>query len=329
MMTGAYAPHLLYVAAELGLADQLAAGPLPTAELAACCGADTDALGRLLRALAHTGVVVEEEADRWGLTARGQGLRADAPDSQRAWVLLYGGIYQQAWGSLLYSVRSGQPAFPHVFGAPLYAYLADHPAEAALMNATQVTSVAPWLRAVGASDILAKARTVVDVGGGHGALLADVLRAHPQLRGVLLDLPHVVAGAGPLLAQAGVAARCEVIGGDAFVAVPSGGDVYLLSRVLLNWDDQRCVQLLRSIRRAMATHSRLLVVDAVTPPGPLPRGVAEWDVFLLVIFGARVRREPDFQALLHAADLTIETITPLPSQFSVITCRPATERSSA
>jgi hypothetical protein len=323
LMTGAYVPHMLYVAAEFRLADLLADGPRSSDELAELAGAHAPSLARVLQALTYPGILRTEPDGRWALTELGEGLRSDIPGSQRPWVLLYGGIYQRAWGELLYSVRTGEPAFAHVFGAPLYDYLREHPGTAALMNATQTQSVPAWLGAVAEAYDFSQARTVVDVGGASGGLLAALLAAHPHLCGVLFDLPHAVAEAGPVLAQTGVAERCTVVAGDAFAEVPPGGDLYLLSRVLLNWGDERCVALLRRIRTAMSDGATLLVIDAVTPPGPLPRGVAEWDVFLLVIFGARVRHEPDFRALLEAAGFRLAEVHALPSQFSVLVCQPA------
>jgi hypothetical protein len=318
MVTGYYVPQMLYVAASLGIADLLAAGPQSSAELAAHTHSHAPSLERLLRALASVGVFTEASDGRWALTPLADGLRTDAPGSQRAWVELFGGIYQRAWLDLRYSIQTGQAAFPHVFGAPYYDYLANHPDAASLMDSAMDQSVDAWLSALTTTVRWDTVQTVMDIGGGHGGLLAQLLTAHPHLLGQLFDLPHVVAGAPPLLAQAQVAERCTIISGDMFVHIPSGSDVYVLARVLLNWDDDRCATILDSCRQALTPQARLLVIDVVAPDGPLPSGVALWDVFQLVIFGARVRRKDDFARLFANAQLELLAEYPTPSQFSIL-----------
>jgi hypothetical protein len=199
--------------------------------------------------------------------------------------------------------------------------MAAHPAIAALTDAAMDQSVGAWLRDVVQLPLWDNAQRVTDVGGGHGALLAQLLAAHPQLRGVVFDLPHVVAGAPPLIEAAGVAARCAILAGDMLTAVPGGSDCYVLSRVLLNWNDDDCVTILRNCRAALPATGRLLIIDAIAPDEALPAGVALWDIFLLVNFGARVRRRADFVALLHAADLELVAVYPTASQFSVLEAR--------
>jgi hypothetical protein len=322
MVTGYYVPQMLHVAASLGIADLLSSGPRSIDDLAATTHTHAPSLLRLLHALASVDIFAENPQGYWQLTPLADGLRSDVPHSQRAWVQLYGGIQQRAWQDLLYSVQTGQPAFPHVFGASFYDYMASHPVDAALVDTAMDHSVDAWLTTIATSTAWDDVQTVIDIGGGHGTLLAQLLTAHPHLEGILFDLPHVVANAAPLLEHAGVLNRCRIRGGDMFTILPNGNDVYMLSRVLLNWDDTHCLTILRNCRQAMGSQGRLLIIDAVAPDGTLGSGVALWDVFLLVIFGARVRRRADFEALLQAADLQCQAIHTTPSQFSIIEARP-------
>jgi hypothetical protein len=322
MVTGYYVPQLLYVAATLGIADLLTSGPRSIDDLAASTQTHAPSLLRILRALASIEIFAENAQGYWQLTPLADGLRSDVPHSQRAWVQLYGGIQQRAWQDLLYSTQTGQPAFPHVFGASFYDYMASHPDAAALVDSAMDHSVDAWLASIATSTTWDDVQTVMDIGGGHGALLAQLLAAHPHLEGTLFDLPHVVAGAAPTLERAGVLSRCHILGGNMFKTIPAGNDVYMLSRVLLNWDDAQCLAILRNCRQALAPQGRVLIIDAVAPDSALESGVALWDVFLLVIFGARVRRRADFEALLGAADLQLLAIRATPSQFSIIEAQP-------
>jgi O-methyltransferase domain len=322
MVTGYYVPQMLYVVASLGIADLLIRGARSLDDLAVTTHTHAPSLVRLLRALASVEIFAENAQGYWQLTPLADGLRSDVPHSQRAWVQLYGGIQQRAWQDLLYSVQTGQPAFPHVFGASFYDYLASHPDDAALVDTAMDHSVDVWLATIPTSTAWDNVQMVMDIGGGHGALLAQLLTAHPHLDGILFDLPHVIAGAAPILERAGVLHRCRILGGDMFASIPSGSDMYVLSRVLLNWDDAHCLAILRNCRQALGADGRLLIIDAVASDGTLESGVALWDVFLLVIFGARVRRSADFEALLHAADLQLLAIHATPSQFSIIEAQP-------
>ena len=238
----------LYVAASLGLADLLADGPKPVDELAATTGANADALYRVMRALASLGVFAETMERHFTLTPMATLLQQDHPYSIRAQVIHLGYEPYRAWGQLLPSVMSGANAFEQVFGAPHFQYLAQHPESNASFNqAMSASSRQAAVAIVGAYDF-ATAGTVVDIAGGQGVLIAAILRANPNLRGVLFDQPHVVAGALPLLEAAGVADRCELASGDFFASVPSA-DTYTLRHILHDWDDEHSIAILRSCAR--------------------------------------------------------------------------------
>lgn len=318
MMTGYWVSKALNVAAELALADLLQEGPRTIDELASACDAHPPTLYRLLRALASVGVFTEIEGYRFALTPLAELLRSDVPDSMRALARMYGSEQYRAWGDLLDSVRSGDPAFDRVFGASYFDYLARSPEAGAVFNQAMTGWTTQVADAVVAAYDFARMNTIVDVGGGHGLLLTTILRAHPSMRGVLLDLPHVVAGAQPLLEAAGVAERCEAVGQDFFASVSDGGDGYILAQILHDWDDERCQIILRNCRQAMRPDGKLLVVEQVLPPANEP-SLGKWlDLHMLVLLTGRERTEAEYRALLEAAGFELTKVIPTRSGASIV-----------
>ncbi|MDQ3809571.1 MAG: acetylserotonin O-methyltransferase [Chloroflexota bacterium] len=318
MMTGYWVSKALHVAAELGVADLLRDGPRPADELASACGAHPPALYRLLRALASVGVFTEGEGRRFALTPLAELLRSDRPDSMRALARMYGSEQYRAWDGLLDSIRTGTPAFDRAFGASYFDYLARSPEAGAVFDQAMTGWTTQVADAVVEAYDFPASGTVVDVGGGRGLLLATILRARPNLRGVLFDLPHVVVGAQPLLAAAGVADRCTVVGGDFFASVPAGGAVYLLAQILHDWDDERCRVILANCRGAMRPDGKLLVVEQVLPPGDEP-ALGKWlDLHMLVLLTGRERTEAEYRALLGAAGFQLSQVMPTTSGASIV-----------
>jgi hypothetical protein len=209
--------------------------------------------------------VFTEEADgRFSLTPLAEHLRADAPGSLRSWAMLMGRPYFfTSWGHLLHSAKTGEPAFPEVYGTSAWEYRAAHPEEGAIFDAAMTGLSGAEAEAVVRSYDFSGIEVLADVGGGHGALLAAILAANPALRAVLFDQPHVVAGAKALLERAGLADRCEVVGGSFFEGVPEGADGYLLKSVIHDWDDAAATKILRKCRAAMWDTGRLLLVERV------------------------------------------------------------------
>jgi hypothetical protein len=235
---GHFHSRAIYVAVTLGIPDLLTGGPRTAVELAREAGAHPRALYRLLRALASLGIFVEDGEERFSLTALGDTLRGDTPNSVRAAILLGGApMHWNSWTSLDHSVRTGQSAFEHVHGMQFFEYLADHPEDCRLF-ADWMTRVSQLNNPaiVGAYDFSA-ARTVADIGGGHGSLLVAILTANPHLRGILYDRPEVVRGAREI-GLAGVGDRCLVARGDFFESAPVGADLYLLKTILHDWNDE-------------------------------------------------------------------------------------------
>jgi DNA-binding transcriptional ArsR family regulator len=316
------ASQCIYVAAALGLADHLAQGSRTLAELAALTGTRQRALERLLRALEAIGLVEREGDGRFALTALAGPLRRDAGGSLREDVLhALNPASWMPWGRLLESVRSGDAAFPLVFGCDVWAYRAQHPEVAGLLDAMAAARSRRDAAAIVAHLDLPPRGVIVDVGGGTGELLARLLAERPQLAGVLFDLPQVVAGAAAVIAREHVGARCRVAGGDFFREVPAGGDLYLLKAIVHNWDDGPAARLLANCRRAMPAHARLVLIESVVdlPAGQVPEFQ---DLHMLVIHGGRERSTAEFGELLRAAGFRLAGVDPIGESRCLITGAP-------
>jgi O-methyltransferase domain len=320
MISGIHISAAIYVAAELGIADRLAAGPLTSAELAAGTNAHEPSLYRVLRLLASLGVFVEGEHRSFGLTVLGDRLRTDAPASMRSWAMLVeavGGV--RTFEPIVRTVRTGTPGLDLAYGVGLFDFLASHPDHAASFDAAMSERTAAFAPSVAAGHDFSGVRTVVDVGGGKGTLLAAILRAHVRLRGVLVETRAVADAAGPVLDAAGVAGRCEVVAGDFFAGVPAGADRYLLANVLHDWDDDLAVAILAECRKAMATGGRVLIVERLIPDDPeqaLPTLLS--DVNMLVVTGGKERTNAEYRALLSRAGLALARVTAVSFPYGVI-----------
>jgi len=326
LIMGYRATQLIQAAAALGLADRLAAGPLHGDELAPLLGAHPQALLRLLRALTSLELLTESADGRFALTPLGGWLRTDAEGSLHPRALLAGSAENwRPWGELLHTVRTGLPAFQHVFGMDQAAYLAQQPGAAEQFDASMTAVTERAAAALVAGYDFSPFRVIVDLGGGHGALLAEILSRNPAARGVLFDLPHVVAGAGTLLAARGVAERCERVPGDFFSAIPRGGDAYILKWILHGWEDGQALQILQGCRAAMAPDARLVLVEAVLPSGnePDPYQIKLRDVHMMLMAGGRERTAAEFRALLAEGGFALTQVRSTSSQFSILEAVPA------
>lgn len=338
MTTATEAPHVeimrilhaplitqaLVVAAELGIADLVAAGPRTVDDLAAQVGADPDALYRVLRALAGSGVFSEVAPRVFGSTPRAETLREGAEGSLRNWARLWGLPERQAAiGALMHSVRTGEPSFPHLHGISWWSQLASRPDQAAVFDAA-MGDLARRLHAatVDAYDLSA-VRQLVDIGGGRGHLVAALLRRYRELRAVVFDQPGVARRATEVLTEAGVADRARVVGGDFFTAVPAGGDAYLMSMILHDWDDAQSVSILANVRRAMGRHSELLVVDAIVPEGDSPHDGKLRDLIMLTLHPGRERTEAEFASLFERAGLRLRETREVAASTGLLVAVPA------
>jgi hypothetical protein len=315
---------MLRAAAQLGIADLLADGRQPVERLAQATGTHAPSLQRLLRALAALGVFTDDGEGRVGLAPLGACLRRDAPHSLRATALWAGAPWRVApWAELAYSVQTGRPAFERLYGMDYWAYLDANPEAGAIFN-QHLAAVRPERHAavVAAYDFSA-VHTLVDVGGGYGQLLAAVLHGYPDLRGVLFDLPSAAVQARATLAAAGVAERCELVGGDMFTAALPRGDAYVLSNVLHDWGDDQCDAILRNCHRAMAGGARLLLVEQLVTPGGTAVSILLNDVNMLVSQpGGRQRTQAEFQELLDRAGFRLARTVATASDASILEAHP-------
>ncbi|MBB6347788.1 hypothetical protein FHU36_004333 [Nonomuraea muscovyensis] len=301
-------PFALRVVCDLRVADHLAGGPRSTGELAAATGAHEDSLRRLLRALASRGVFAEVAGDRFELTPLAQPLRSDHPLSLRdAFPLLAAEV--EAWAHADHSVWTGRPAFELVHGRPYWDHFGAHPAQGRRVDALQAAATGLHLRTLVPAYDWAALDSVVDVGGGNGTFVAGLLARFPGLRATLFDLPDVVAQAPAVLAAAGVADRCEIVGGSFFDGVPAGAGGYVLKTVLPGWDDERAGALLRRVREAMRPDSRLIALEAVPPPGDAFDVAKLFDVQTLVMTGTGHRTHEELAGLLEGAGLRLVGVT--------------------
>ncbi len=308
----------IYVAAKLGIANLLKDGPSSCDELARACGASPGALYRMLRVLASAGVFAEDEQGRFTLTPSAGLLQSGVPGSMRAWAILNGELWWRPWAELLYSVKTGKPAFNHIYGMGQFEYLAQNSGIAEIFNGTMASLTALAATALISAYDFSEIKTIVDVGGGNGALVAAMLKATPSMRGVLFDLPSVIEEARRVIEAEGVAGRCELVAGNFFKSVPSGGDAYILKYILHDWDDEHAITILKNCHSAMRERERLLVVEQLIPPGNEPSMTKLLDLNMLVLLTGRERTEAEYRALFASAGFRMTRVIPTQSLYSLM-----------
>jgi SAM-dependent methyltransferase len=319
MIAGFWVSRAIYIAAKLGIADLLKDGPKNSEELAQVTGMHALSLYRVLRALASVGVFAEDEHGRFVLTSLAATLRTDVPGSLCAFATAeLGEDHYPAWGEVLHSVKTGEIAFDHLFGMDVWQYRAQHPEDGRIFDEAMASFSSVVNAAIVASYDFSSIGKIVDVGGGDGSLIASILKANLQTKGVLFDLLHVTAGARQRLEREGLTERCEVVAGDFFGSVPNGGDAYLLKWIIHDWDDDRSVTLLKNCHRAMAKNGKLLVVEAIIPLDNAPSFHKFMDLNMLVMTGGRERTEAEYQALLEAAGFRLTRVISTQSEMRVI-----------
>jgi hypothetical protein len=308
MLAGHVVAQSLHVLALLGIPDLIESGHRDLDDLAVATGTHPPSLHRMLTTLASLGVLTETAEGEFGLTPLGATLRSDINGSLRDQALFEtSGVVWAAWGSLVDSLRSGQPSFTSVNKSPLFSYLTEHPEVGTVFNRFMTAQSNLQNAAIVANYDFSGARTLVDVGGGHGATLAAILGRYPEMRGTLFDLPKVVANA-PIIQTPEFAGRCDAIGGSALEAVPDGADIYVLKRVIMSFSDDDSRAILRNCRTAMRADSRIIVVDPMIPDGVEPHYNRLTDLLMLVVAGGRCRPEREFRKLFDAAGFSITQV---------------------
>ena len=320
LIWGIHISRAVYAAAELGIADLLAQGPVSAKDLARITRTHEPSLYRILRLLAALGVFDERYPRCFSLTTLGSRLRSGHPAGMRSWATFLdalGGV--RPFGHILDTVKTGTPGFDAVFGTGIFDFLAEHPGSAATFDAAMSERTAAFAPSVAGACDFSDMRTVVDVGGGQGTLLAAILREHGHLHGVLLETPAVAARARDLLGAAGIADRSEVLAGNFFEQVPGRADCYLLANVLHDWDDTRATEILRNCRRSMARAGRVLIIERLIPEDgsdAVPTLLS--DINMLVITGGQERTNDEYGRLLRSAGLKLSSIQPVAFPYGVI-----------
>jgi hypothetical protein len=317
MVLGYIQSRALHAIADLGVADVLSAGPQPVAAIAQAVGAHPQSLYRLLRLLASTGVFAEDAAGCFHLTPIAALLQTQTPGSLRDFVRMFDEENWNAVGHLLHSIRTGEPSFNHVHHLSLFEHYARNPEANARFNRGMANAATMENAAIARCYDFGPFRHVIDVGGGRGGFLAEVLKACPTIRGVLYDQPQVVQDPEPVL-TAELRERCEIVGGNFFESVPGGADVYVLKRILHDWNDEIAVSLLRRCRDAASEAGRVLTIDAVMLPGNQPDPTKMADILMLAVLGGRERTEQEFRELYQRAGLKLTRVVPTPSMLSVV-----------
>jgi hypothetical protein len=324
MVFGKAVTQALSVAARFKIADQLVSGPKTAAELAALTGLHAGHLYRVMRALAGLGVFAGDEQGKFSLTPMGNLLRSDIPGSARPIATYVCDPWSwKPWGDLAGAVKTGQPVFDRMFGEGVFDYFAKHPDEAATFNEGMTGFSQQAAAAVLKAYDFSKFGTIVDVGGGHGALLLAILKANPGVKGVVFDAPQVAVGATEAIKAAGMSDRCRAEGGDFFKAVTAGGDAIVMKNIIHDWNDAKATTILKACRAAIKPSGKLLLVELVVPPGFAPHMAHILDLEMMVICDGKERTEVEYRDLLAGAGFKLTRVVPTEgSPYSIVEAVP-------
>ena len=318
LATSYWVSRALYAAAKLGIADLLQDDPKSCDDLASSTGTNAQALYRLMRALASVGIFAENEQGCFTLTPLATYLQTDVPNSIRAFAISFGEEHYRAWGDIIHSIQTGGSAFENLYGMPVFQYYAQNPEAGKTFDEAMTSVSATDKTEIAAEYDFSSISKLVDVGGGHGSLLASILKANPTMEGILFDRPSVIEGAKSVIEAEGVSKRCQIVAGNFFESVPSG-DAYILKYVIHLLDDERAIAILKNCHRAMAENGKLLLVERLIPPGNEPFWGKFLDIHMLIgISGGRERTKMEYQALYEASGFKLTKIITTKSNVSVI-----------
>jgi len=319
LITGYWMSQAVGTAARLGVPDQLVDRPRTSREVAKAVGADPQALFRLMRMLASIGVFAMDGQERFALTPLGETLRSGVPGSVKNFAIAETAPgHWQPWGKMFEAIKSGKPMCKPALGMEIWEWYSQNPEEGEYFNGAMGDLAASVSDEVARIHDFAGCHKVLDVGGGHGILLAAILKAHPNMQGILFDVPRVTATAGESLETQGVAQRCEVVSGDFFKSVPPGADIHVLKQVIHDWSDAECTAILKNCHRALKPNGKLLLVEMVIPPDNSPGMAQAVDLNMLVILTGRERTESEYRNLLPAGGFRLDRIMPTRTPFSII-----------
>lgn len=312
---------VLHTVARLAVADHLSAGPQPVAELARRTNASADALYRLLRPLIAIGVFAEPSPKTIALTPASDMLRADHPQTLRDMVLWIDSRFHfEVWADLEHSVRTGTPAVEHLYGKPCFEIFDSKPEVAQTFNAGMTALSGKLASAILEVYDFSTIPTLMDVAGGHGQVLCEILRANPKMRGILFDVASVIDGAKCRVCDLRLDHRCETVVGDFFQQIPAGADAYYLQHIIHDWPDDKALTILGNCRRALQGKNggKLLVVDSVLTEKPSPQFGNLLDLEMLLMPGGRERTEREFRELFARAGFEITRVIPMKASDSII-----------
>ena len=320
LVSGAFVSAAIYTAAKLGIADVLADGPQTVSHIASELGTDERSTYRLLRSLASVGAFSETEPYRFANTPMTETLRSDVPGSTRDVTIWMGEPdHWNVFGHLIHSVKTGQPAWDHVHGEPVFPYLFETNKPLGQIFNRAMTSVSHQvIGAVLDAYDFSDARTVADIGGGYGHVLAGILKANPKANGVLFDLPVVLDGAREMMESHGVADRVELVGGDFFTEIPVSADIYVLKYIIHDWSDEKNQSILKNIHANMPDDGKVLIVETVVPEGNEPHFSKIIDLEMLMAPGGLERTEAEFEKLLQDSGFRLTRIIPTQGMMSII-----------
>jgi precorrin-6B methylase 2/predicted transcriptional regulator len=322
MMYGFKISQALFVAAKLEIADLLKDGSKTADELAKAAGVNSQCIYHLMRMLVSVGVFSIEDNDKFRLNSLGKHLLTGTSDSLRGTVMAMGDELYQGWGNLLYGIKTGETAFEQTFKIDFYSYLKQNSEAAVNFNEWMKETTREWLLPVLEAYDFSDVKTLVDVGGGIGTLTAVILNANPKMQAILFDREDVVVDANPVLEAAGVADRCQIVGGSFFEAVPPTGDLYLLSRVLLNWDEGHAITILKNCYQAMTAKDRLMIVDFMLPEGKMSPFIGMGSLTLFILGGTFMRTKDEFYNLLSSAGFKVTNMIETKGPVSAIEAKP-------
>jgi hypothetical protein len=324
LMQGVMIAKAVQAAAELGVADLLKDSPKTSEELAKATSTHARSLYRLLRALASQGIFREDALGRFENTPLSEPLRSDAPMSARDYVIYAphdGNVL--AWMRLMAVLQTGRPSFRDATGFDPWAYFQRHPEIGERFNRAMTSLSAGMAKMVLDAYDFSPFTSIVDIGGGQGLLLACILKAHPNLRGILFEVPSVAEEARAYLRTQGLTDRSEVIAGDAFESIPAGHDAYVMKHVLHDWSDDKAFHILERCRAAIPDHGKLIIFDAVMMPGNDPHPAKWFDLHMMVVLGGRERTEEEFGELLRRAGFALTMAKPLPAPIGIVEAVPS------
>jgi O-methyltransferase domain/Dimerisation domain len=311
-ISGFWLARSIYLAAQLGIADCFDDAPKTIAQLAVATNTEARSLYRLMRALASVGIFTEVSDRCFALTPLAVTLKSDIPGSMRYVVIAQmGEDHSLGWSNGLHSLRTGETAFDAAAGMSVWDYYAQHPKAGQVFSESMTGMLTTVSQAVAATYDFSEFNTIVDVAGAQGSLISAIVRSHPHLKGILFDLPEIIA-------TVNVDDNIQPIAGNFFESVPSGGDAYLMRAIIHDWEDEKSSIILKNCYQAMPERSKLLLVESIIPPGNDFSPTKLIDVIMLMMTGGRERTEEEYRLLLRSNGFELTQVIPTPSMLSII-----------